>query len=562
MKEFPDRRTAIRTIAAITTAMAAFPAARASNTAATPDRLSPTAPLLGLMSARSKIALDGPWHYLIDPYDTALGKPHTRRAVWEDRSSPEGRVMYEYEWDSSPVMQVPTDWNSASQELYLYDGIIYLHRDVALTPKPGRRQIIRFEAVNYHATIWLGGLKIGDHEGGFLPFEFDVTEYIDQLGTGNHPLVLRVDSRHSRNTIPGADFDWKNWGGITRSVYLIDTAESYVRNAAVRFDGSAIIVDVFVTGSETIAATVAFPELGLQKKLTIEPSGSQSIRFPIGKKAQRWSPESPKLYRMEISANGETLHDAIGLRTIETRGRELLLNGKPVYLRGICIHEEPISKEAGRTVTLAQARALLDEAKALGCNFVRLAHYPHSEHMLRLADEMGLLVWSEIPIYWEDIDYKSERIYALADQMLTDMIERDRNRASIILWSVANETPQSEGRNIFLRRLIARCRALDPARLVTAAMNKNADMGGSKPNEARIVVQDALAAELDVIGINQYQSWYGPRSPGDLNQVTFSSAYDKPLIFSEFVQKRFMGIAGRAKKFGPKTIRPGYMKRC
>ncbi len=538
------RRSIIKAFAAIAAVASTYTASHALGSTPALNETHVKSPMLGLTAARSRIALDGPWHYLIDPYDTALGKTHARRAVWEDRASPDGRVMYEYEWDSSPVMQVPTDWNSVAPELSLYDGILYLHRDVALSPKPGRRQFVRFEAVNYHATVWLGGQKIGRHEGGFLPFEFDVTALLEKLGTGSHALVLRVDSRHGKDTIPGTDFDWKNWGGITRSVYLIDTPESHVRDAAVRFDGATLSVEVFAAGPDALDVGIAVPELGLRKMVTIAPGASQMIRFPISKKAQRWSPEAPQLYRLEINANGETLSDAIGLRTIETRGREVLLNGKPIYLRGICIHEEPISKEAGRTVTPAQAKALLNEAKELGCNFVRLAHYPHADHMLRIADEMGLMVWSEIPIYWEEINYESERTYKLADQMLTDMIERDRNRASIILWSVANETPHKEQRNVFLRRLIARCRALDPTRLVTAALNKNADVGGSRPGETRIVVQDVLAADLDVIGINQYQAWYSPRSPGKLNEVTFSSAYDKPIIFSEFGAEALYGHRG------------------
>ena len=120
----------------------------------------------------------------------------------------------------------------------------------------------------------------------------------------------------------------------------------------------------------------------------------------------------------------------------------------------------------------AQARQLLEWARSLDANFVRLAHYPHNEHMARLADEMGLLVWSEIPVYWT-IDWGNEATYRNAEAQLEAMIGRDRNRASVIIWSLANETPVSDARNRFLSRLAARARALDDSRLLSAAMEKH-----------------------------------------------------------------------------------------
>ena len=171
------------------------------------------------------------------------------------------------------------------------------------------------------------------------------------------------------------------------------------------------------------------------------------------------SPTNPKLYRVEITLNGETITDEIGFRTIETRGKQILLNGNPTFLKGICLHEEK-PNGGGRANSAEDARTLLTWAKELGCNFVRLAHYPHNEYMVREAERMGILVWSEIPCYWT-IDWKNEATFQNAQQQLTDMIRRDKNRANVIIWSIANETPHSAERDAFLGRLARYARSQD-----------------------------------------------------------------------------------------------------
>ena len=140
-----------------------------------------------------------------------------------------------------------------------------------------------------------------------------------------------------------------------------------------------------------------------------------------------------------LSSGADKVRDSIGFRTIETRGTQILLNGKPIFLRGISMHEEaPI--RGGRAFSQEDAETLLGWASELGCNFVRLTHYPHSENMTRLADRMGLMVWSEIPVYW-DIDWENPATLQNAENQLRDMIARDHNRASVVFWSLSNETP-------------------------------------------------------------------------------------------------------------------------
>ncbi len=182
-----------------------------------------------------------------------------------------------------------------------------------------------------------------------------------------------------------------------------------------------------------------------------------------------WSPENPKLYQVIVSGEGDSVADEIGFRTIEVQGATILLNGKPIFLRGVSMHEEAPFRE-GRAFSPEDAQTLLGWVKDLGCNFVRFAHYPHNENEIRLADRMGLLVWSEIPVYW-DIDWSSAPALESAEAQLRDMIARDHNRAAVILWSVSNETPVKPERLTFLTQLVRSAKELDPTRLVTSAMN-------------------------------------------------------------------------------------------
>src|SRR5262249_29378887 len=148
--------------------------------------------------------------------------------------------------------------------------------------------------------------------------------------------------------------------------------------------------------TESQKVTIRIPELKVSAEATADKDGL--LRFVLDAPSlELWSPEKPKLYRVEITTGGDRVSEEIGFRTIETRGIDILLNGKSIFLRGIDMHEEPVNRP-GRAHGEADARTLLGMAKELGCNFVRLAHYPHDESMVRNADRMGLMVWSEVPV--------------------------------------------------------------------------------------------------------------------------------------------------------------------
>jgi beta-glucuronidase len=255
----------------------------------------------------------------------------------------------------------------------------------------------------------------------------------------------------------------------------------------------------------------------------------------------RWSPDSPKLYDVRVISAGDTIRDRIGFRTLTTRGHQILVNGAPVFLRGISMHEEaPLSAHRVRNVN--EARVLLGWAKELGANYVRLSHYPYMEETVRLADEMGLLVWAEVPVYWS-LDFTNPATLANASRQVSEMVTRDRNRAAIAIWSVSNETPRDntpDGPRVrFVRALVDRVRALDDTRLVAAAMeHRYAD-------STTIAVDDPLGAYLDVIGDNEYIGWYD-QPLSKTARLRWTTPYDKPVIISEFGGEAKAGRHGSA----------------
>lgn len=499
--------------------------------------------LLFALHDRKRTSLDGPWAYILDPHDSAFRKPNARRTFWADEDQRLGGPLIEYDWSASPEMQVPGDWTSREDKLEWYEGPIYFHRAFDAPGSGDGRRFLVFEAVNYHATVWLNGEELGRHEGGFTPFVLEVT---GKLRPGSNTAVVRVDSRVGPLTLPSLDFDWKNYGGITRSVWLVETPSTFVRDVFIRLEGDRIVADLILDGpgAANLPAVVHIPALDLTLDGRADTGGRMRLSAPVPRRLRLWSPEDPVLYEVQLSAGTDQSRDRVGFRRLETRGREILLNGEPRFIRGIAMHEEPLGPVGTRVMTEPEARALLEEAKALGCDMIRLAHYPHSESTVRLCDEIGLLVWAEVPIYWDDVAYDSPQTLALARTMVRELVVRDRNRVSVAFWSVANETPVHEDRNRFLREVVGEVRRLDSTRLLTAALNKNIDVAGAREGQTDFLVDDPLGADLDVIAVNQYEGWYGPRRPDEVRNVKFTNLFNKPMMMSEFGADALYGVHG------------------
>jgi beta-glucuronidase len=500
----------------------------------------PAGPILAAADLRPAQSLDGEWTYSIDPYrDGAAGfhgePPGQGHRRYDDvdvaaKSAADPLALYEYDLDHSPTAVLPSSWLTHAPEMRHYQGLVWYQKRFDAAPKAGERQFLRFGAANYAAEVWLNGRRLGRHEGGFTPFAFEVTGLLRPSG---NRLVVGVDSQPTAQSVPPPVTDWENYGGITRPVRLISVPETYVDDAWVRLaDRARIAVDVALDGPRAAGATVTFriPQLRLERTVETDAAGRAHLTLARPPSALWWSPEDPRLYDVEIVAGQDTWHDRVGFRTIAADGPRILLNGRPIFLRGVSIHEEELGPDPTRDMTPQAARALLSLAKdGLHANYVRLAHYPHSETMLRAADELGLVVWSEIPVYWR-IAFDDPQTLATARRMLAENILRDRNRAAIGLWSIGNETPVSEARNAFMRRLAADVRALDPTRLVTAALLTERDDKGPAPV---LTMNDPLAASLDVMAVNTYNGWYGGDRLEDLSNIEWRVPADKPLLFSE-----------------------------
>jgi beta-glucuronidase len=499
-------------------------------------------------------SLDGDWKSIIDPYETGFydyrrdqrdlsSEPSRAETFYLDvkPDSPGERV--EYDFDSSPSLKVPGDWNTQRPELLYYEGSVWYRKKFDFSgATEDRRVFLRFGAVNYRADVYLNGQKLGTHIGGYTPFTFEVTQRLKQ---GANSLVVKVDNTRSKEAVPTLNTDWWNYGGMTRQVKLITVPKKFIANHRIALESettreiSGWIQCVGADEGEPVKLSI--PELGEELQAKTDASGRATFRFvPAGLKL--WSPETPKLYDVHIMCGADAISERVGFRTVRTQGKQILLNGKPIFLRGISIHEEFPLKGNGRVRTGDQARQLLLWAKELNCNFVRLAHYPHSEAMTRLADELGLLVWSEVPVYWT-IDWQNAETYQNAQSQLSDNIERDANRASIIIWSLANETPVSEARTTFLSKLAAKARSLDRTRLLSAAMEKHARPGAEDVN----TVEDPLANVVDVIAFNEYVGWYDGL-PEKCSRVSWEIPYDKPVFISEFggdARQGYHGVKGQ-----------------
>ena len=479
--------------------------------------------------------LDGRWHYIVDPFNTGEGGRFYFNKMQENPDE-----LLEYDFSTAPTINVPGDWNSQKNELQYYEGIVWYQRDFELHPQMGKRYFLNFGAVNYKAEVYLNGRLLGSHEGGFTPFQFEIS---DKIVDGNNFVVIKADNTRYAENVPSENYDWWNYGGITRDVVLAEMNETYINDYSLQLTGDMKNVTGYVQlkGMQTSQeVTVQILEANLQIKIPTNSSGRATFIFPI-KNVEYWTPENPQLYTIKIIAKTDTTTDRIGFRTIETKGKDILLNGKSVFLRGVCLHEEnPLIP--GKPRSKGDLKMLLSWAKELNCNYVRLAHYPHNEYVSQLADEMGLLLWEEIPVYW-DIEWNNGLTYENAKQQMSELIYRDKNRASVIIWSIGNETPNTETRLKFMSDLADHVRRMDTTRLVSAAL-----LGGIDSTKT-FRLNDSLASKLDVLSFNEYIGWYG-QNAADIPQYRFDINADKPIVISEFGAEALGGFnADTATRF-------------
>ncbi len=484
---------------------------------------------------RVTTSLNGEWKYLIDPYENGFYNYRLqpfdemddppKSAYFTDSKPADKTELLEYDWDTSPSISVPGDWNHQFENLEWYEGTIWYRKKFSYQKsEASNRVFIHFGAINYHSKIYLNGEKVGEHTGGFTPFQFEITDLIQD----ENSVVVFVNNNRKPEGVPTINTDWYNYGGITRDVTLIETPNKFISDYLIQLDReNPNLIKGYITANHSEAkfqVDIKIPEVGISESVKLQ-DGKSEITIEVDD-LEYWSPENPKQYEIHISSPFETITDQIGFRTITTKGPDILLNGNPIFLRGISIHEENPYLE-GRARSEADAELLLRWAKDLGCNFVRLAHYPHNRHMIRLANELGLMVWEEVPVYWT-IHWENSETYANAEHQLKAMIHRHKNSAATIIWSLANETPVSEARTEFLVKLANTARSLDATRLLSAAMEVHLE---DDPNE--YIVGDPLADYVDLVSFNQYVGWYNG-APEKIVRSKWKVPYDKPVFISEF----------------------------
>lgn len=488
---------------------------------------------------RNVTSLNGSWNYIVDPYENGFynyryqafdSLNYAAKSAFFRNAKPQSKSdLIEYDFDLSDSLNVPGDWTSQKEKLFYYEGSVWYKKSFDYKKSaPQNRLFVYFGAVNYKADVYLNGTKLGTHEGGFTPFNFEITGLIKN---NDNYLIIKVDNKRVKHGVPTLNTDWWNYGGITRDVRLIETPANFIRDYKIQsdpLDPKNIKGFVQLDGKDIYNKKIIFkiPANRAELKLTTDQNGLAEINFR-SEDLQLWSPAQPKLYQIILETDWERLQDQVGFRCIQTRGTDILINGRKIFLKGISAHEEnPL--QGRRAFSKSDAELLLNWAQEMGCNFMRLAHYPHNEYIVRLADQKGILIWEEIPVYWT-IDWQNPLTYQNAERQLAAMINRDKNRAAVIIWSMANETPVSEARNTFLKNLAQTARELDETRLISAALEQKS----SKGNHDIRFIEDPFAEFVDILSFNVYIGWYDGL-PEKCSRLEWQLPDNKPVIISEF----------------------------
>ncbi len=478
-------------------------------------------------AGRETESLSGIWNYNPDPYDTGLRAGWYN---WQEKDKDGRSIPWDFDFEHWPTMQLPAVWNTQDEKLFYNESSVVFTRTFRYLNHGERFVKLRFGAVHYRCFVILNGTYIGFHDGGSTPFFLDITEALKEMNR----IVVVVEAVRSKDRVPMSNTDWFNYGGIFRDIELIRLPSVYIKDFALSLvpdDTFSKIAFSYQLGGESASSgpgtanrnavtplTLTIPELNIEENIIPEKGSGKTI---IDAQPELWSPKTPRLYDVSLFYGDDTLHDRIGFRQVRINGNRVEINGFPTFLRGVCTHEDSIQN--GRALTEKEIRETLTAAKEMNCNFIRLAHYPHSELVSIIADEMGIMLWEEIPVYWA-IAFDNEKTLSDARNQLTELIRRDRNRASVIIWSVGNENPDTDARLNFMKQLADKARAEDGTRPVSAAC---------LIDHERNRIADRLADHLDIIGINEYIGWY-TRDFSMLPDLFKNSKPDKPVIITEF----------------------------
>lgn len=478
------------------------------------------------IAGRDGEALDGQWDFVLDLHDEGLRQswyadPPAAIADW--------RTPRDYDGGAWQRVPVPSCWNLLRPEWFYFEGSGWYARDIDhAAGAPGERLVLRIGAANYETRVFLNGHFAGAHRGGSTPFFVDLTATIRP---GRNRLLIQVENRRRPDRVPMNHTDWFNYGGLYREVTLFRLPAVHIRDAVIALaPGSFSAIRASIELSEPVDGVATLEIAGLGGPWPIPVTAGRGTA-DIAAAPALWFPENPVLHRATVRFGADAITERVGFREVRVEGTRILLNGHDVFLRGIAVHEDDLHN--GKTTDEADLRRRFADARALGANFIRLAHYPHHERAAEIADEVGMLLWAEIPVYWA-IAFAAPDTYDDAENQLAELIRRDRNRASIIVWGVGNENADTDARLAFMAGLARHARALDPTRLVSAACLINRE---------RFAIEDRLAEHLDIIGLNQYFGWYEPSLDG-LRRLLANSDPGKPVVITEMGADALAGREG------------------
>jgi beta-glucuronidase len=487
------------------------------------------APALG----STRIDLDQGWLFRTDPQQIGVASGWTKAVPSETQS-----------------VSIPHTWNLGKYHDYLGAAWYFLHFEMP-PASPDTHVELHFGATFYSARVWLNGVELGSHEGGFTAYSFDISTQLRQ----SNDLVVQIDNRPGVATIPGfgargspeAWYDWWAFGGIVRDVWLTASGPAWIRRQSIHSDsglGQAIVRDrIYLQTAQhrSAAATLHVTAYGPDNQpaaTATQPvylgAGTSEVVLSLTVlKPRLWNIDHPNVYRITaelLDTNGKLLdenNDTFGIRTVEIKDRHLLLNGERVRLTGMARHED--SPWEGLAETPGTMRHDFDDMKALHMTLTRPVHYPQNPFILDYADRHGILLIPEIPVWqFDEAQLSNPKVLALARQQMREMIEQAGNHPSIFAWSVANESATgTPGGIAYFRSMRDFIRNLDPGRFVSYADD-------NLPKLER--AEQSAANEADFLMMNQYfGTWHGPAAALDPALDRVDKLFpNKMVIISEF----------------------------
>jgi beta-glucuronidase len=463
---------------------------------------------------RKTSLLDGVWKFKTDP----------------NRQGESEKWFESFPQDSQDIV-VPSCWNN-ELGLYHYEGIAWYHT----TFKTSTQAInLNFHAVSGTAKVYVDGNYIGEHYGGFTGFNF----VLKDMQLGEHSLVVYVDNTHdSLNTIPLSRVDWFHYGGITRSVELMELNSIWIKDYQIKYDldvnskTASLIIEAEIQALDSFSHTTQLNifidnELLATKILEVKDNIRISFDDISLTNVKPWDTSSPNLYYFKFDIEGDDIIERTGFRTIRTENKKIYLNEKELYLKGVNRHEE--HPDWGFALPYKLMKKDMNIIKQLGCNTIRGSHYPNAKAFLDLCDQEGILFWEEIPMWgFTEEPLKNPIVLERGLMMQEEMINRDLHHPSIIIWGMHNEIDTHTEAGLELTKKFAtKIRSLDNSRLLTYA--------------TMFPLDDVCYAQGDFASINRYIGWYADEIDqwgkflNDLKEKLRSDGLeDMPIVISEY----------------------------